>query len=778
MKKISMIILFVVAGAVCVRAQEMRVIRLSGHVDQFNVAEIDSVTFGVHDTTAGFALRDGLQGAKDILRIHTRNGIRLFQVTGIDSMCFDDGGLMTIYGAAGDTSRFDMADVDSMTFSDSSANVVSITYNGTAATVDNPLENAGVAVHVSGADVTITSAAGLDGITCSLTGTTTDGMCKIYSDGELALRLNGVQIANLNGPAINIQAREEITVELADGTANALTDGATYATPPAGEDQKAAFFSEGPLIFTGSGSLLVHGRGKSQHGLGSDGSIVVDGGSVVIESAAKDGIHTNEGYIQHGGSVAVASGNDGVDAGNGPVDITGGALAVVIPGDDRDALKCSGDLEISGGEIDLTVEGDQSKGLKAANIRLTGGTATIETSGGAVLEASGLGYDPSYCTAVKADTLVLLDGCHLTITTIGQAGRGISSDGRIVIQSGDLNITSSGGGGGYINVDGEPDAFHGPCLNADGDVVLSGGTVTLSHSGSGGKGISGDGDLAIGTAGFSPTLRITTTGAPIPIGGEEYAEAKAISVDSLIDIDGGTLTIASADDAIKSKRWIEINGGLIDITNSYEGIESPNLIINGGEIHITSSDDCLNATYGGAPEYDDGSNLIINGGYVHLNALGGDAIDSNGDLMIGGGTIVVHGPPAPPEAGVDVNGAFIASGGFLAVSQMNSVSVEVPGNSSQQRSVLLCASMPIPAGALIHINDTSGRSIVTFRPARNYSAILLSSPDLAPGAIYRVFVGGSCTGEERDGLYAGGTYSGGVLRGTFTLRAIVQVVSF
>ena len=138
--------------------------------------------------------------------------------------------------------------------------------------------------------------------------------------------------------------------------------------------------------------------------------------------------------------------------------------------------------------VNLTVDGDQSKGLNAADIGLTGGTVTIHTSGGVVLEASGLGYDPSYCTAVKADNLVLLDGCQLTIVTNGIAGRGISCDGDIRIQAGSLSVTSSGGGGAYTDPTGVQDAYHGPCLNADRNLILSGGTMTLSHSGSAGKG--------------------------------------------------------------------------------------------------------------------------------------------------------------------------------------------------------------------------------------------------------------------------------------------------
>ena len=778
MKTTLLLALCTMIAAVGVHAQDMDVIRSGGQVDEFDLADIDSITFSAGGALAKFAPRGAPLATSDVLRVHTQSGTFQFPVAQLDSVCFVDSTLMAVHQTAGGTSQFLLADIDSLTFADSPAEyVVSITYSGTTATVVNPLEGAGVAVAVSGADVTVTST-GVAGIEYDLAGTTTDGLFKIYSLNDFTLALNGVQITNPTGPAINIQADVTIAVVLADGTTSALADGVTYAAAPGGEDQKAAFFSEGQLLFTGAGSLFVAGQGTGKHGLGSDDYIAVEGGSITVVSAVKDGVHTNEGYFQLGGAVQVTSAGDGVDAGDGPVEISGGQITVLSQADDCDAIKCGGVITIAGGAVDLTVEGDQSKGLNAPDVQLTGGVVTIGTSGGAVLEPSGSGYDPSYCTAIKVDNLALLDGCQLTITATGTAGRGISSDGDIVIQSGSLSVTSSGGGGVYTDPDGALDAYTGPCLNADGDVTLSGGAVALAHSGAGGKGISGDGDLTIGAVASSPTLHVTTTGVRIALGDGEYAEAKAVSVDSTITIDNGELTISSADDAIKSKYRLEVNGGLVNVTSALEGLESPNLFINGGEVRVTSTDDGLNATYGVDSEASDGSVLTINGGYLYLNAVSGDGIDSNGSLTIAGGTIVVHGPPAQPEVGLDVNGTFLENGGFTVVSQINSNMLETPSGSSTQRSVLLRRTQTLAAGTLFHIASSTGDPLVTFAPAHNHSSILLSTANLVAGTTYRVYTGGTCTGTVRDGLYTGGTYSDGTLRTTFVSSGTVQTVYF
>jgi trimeric autotransporter adhesin len=770
MKKTILMTLCVLLVATGGLAQQLKVVREDGQIATYPLTSLGRLTFGPNAGTAGTG---------DILRVHTAAGLSLFPLAVVDSVTFTGGDLLVVHQPGSVMRQFSVTDVDSVTFGDSAANVVTVTWNGAAATVDNPLAAAGVAVAVTGADVIVTATAGVPGITYVLVGTSTDGMFKIYSDSDLDLRLGGLTLTNANGPAINVQADETITVELPAGTVNTLTDGTTYASPPTGEDQKAAFFSEGQLVFTGTGSLTINGRGTSAHGLYSDDYIDLRGGSVVLASAVKDAVHTNEGFFMSGGSLNVTGQSDGVDAGDGPVNLSGGALTVLLPVANKDGLKCVGRLTVSGGDHHLTIQGNQSKGLKAGTISLNGGTVNVQTSGGMVLVASGLGYDPSYCTAVKADTLVTVDGATLTVTASGIAGRGISSDGDLVIRSGNVHLTSTGAGGTYTDPTGVVDAYTGNCLNADRDLNLYGGTIVLSNSGSGGKGMSGDSDLRIGSASTAPTLQITTTGTKISLGGSEYAEAKAASVDSVITVTSGTITIQSADDALKAKVRIDFNGGLANITNSVEGLEAPYLYVRGGELHVTSTDDGLNTTFGVDGEANDGSLCVISGGYVHLNAPTGDGLDSNGNLTLSGGTLVVHGPPSQPEVGLDVNGTFAMTGGFTAVAQINSNMIEVPAAaSSTQRSVMIKTTTAITANTIINVQDTAGNSLLTFKPARNYSAVLFSASTLTAGTTYRIYTGGTCTGTLRDGVYTGGTYSGGTLRTSFTSSSMVQTITF
>ncbi len=766
MKTTVLIIACLLAAACAAPAQDLVVEWVDGSSDAYAVAAIDSITFQEGAAPA----------AANILSIHADGGVVRFAVPALAGLVFTDGGQLQVTDAAGVVQTFALADVDSLTLADAAATPVTVTYAGAAATVVNPLADVGVAVTVDGADVTVTGTNGLAGVVFALSGASSDGLFKAYADADFDLVLNGLTLTNVDGPAINIQADETIGVTLADGTTSTLTDGVTYAAAPNDEDQKACFFSEGQLVFGGEGTLIIHGQGDDQHGLGSDDYVAVNSGTIQVLSAVKDGIHTNEGYYQLGGDVSVASGSDGVDAGDGPVEISGGALSVALTAQDKDAVKCDGILLISGGAVDLDVSGDQSKGLNAVEVHLAGGDVTIVTSGDAVLEASGSGFDPSYCTAIKADALVLLDGAAVDIVTTGLAGRGVSCDGDVTVLSGSLQVTSSGNGAAYTNELGQADAYHGPCIKADLTTTLTGGSITLTHTGSAGKGLSGDGDLLVNGSGL--LLQVAVSGASVTYGFSDAAEAKAVSMDGAVSILDGTLILDATDDALKSKTSIVVDGGVIEVTDCEEGLEAPFLTINGGEIHVHAADDALNATMGSDIEGDDGSELVINGGYVALDAPSGDAIDSNGTLTIAGGTVLVHGASSQPEVGIDVNGTFRTDGGFIVVAQINSNMVETPSSLSGQRAVLLRSSTTFNAGTLFHLEDTAGNELVTFRPNQRYSSVLISAPGLASGTSYRVYTSGTHSGTPEDGLYTGGAYTPGTLRTTFASSGTVQTVQF
>lgn len=518
----------------------------------------------------------------------------------IDSIAFSNDGSMLQMSVAGSPATFTVATLDSINFG-SSTDSVSITYIGNTVQVVNPLFFEGVNVTVNGADVLVTSTNLTKTVHYCLSGTTSEGMFKIYSAKAFHLELNGVSITNSNGPAINNQCQKSAYVLLKDGSENTLTDGPTYAAATMvnglPEDQDATFFSEGQLIFSGNGKLTINGKGSLAHGLNSDDFIQINSGTIVVASAVKDGINTNDGFIMSNGSVSVTSTGDGIDAGLGNVSISGGTITLINGSANVNGITCDSTMAISGGTLSAFVMGNQSKGLKSGQaMTLSGGIIQMTALGGVVLSPLGLGNDPSYCTAIKCDTNITVSGANITITHSGVAGKGISTATDFTMNSGNITITTSGGGAIYTNDLGAIDAYSAACISANGRVDLLGGNVSATSTGMGGKGISADGIVTIGSETGNPTVTISTAGASIKnsTGTISYTEAKAMKSDDNIYLLNGTVLINTTGEGegIDTKKSINMEGGTVVVqgsaTNDIRSIDFGTAFnINGGTLMVS-----------------------------------------------------------------------------------------------------------------------------------------------------------------------------------------------
>jgi len=538
--------------------------------------------------------------------------------------------------------------------------VVTLTYSGTSVSVDNPMADNGIAITTSGADVTVNSTISDNKIKYILKGTTTDGSFKIYSSNDFDLLLSGIAMTNTDGPAINIQSVKKCEVTLDVGTTNTLADGTSYATNT--EDQKGTIFSEGQLEFKGTGTLTINGYGKNA--ICSDNCIEMSEGNITISSAVKDGIHSKDHFSFSGGTLNVTAASDGIDCENGYIRISGGSITTTSNSDDAGGLKCDGALTVTGGTINVTVGGNQSKGIKSSgNMTLTGGTIKIDTSGSTVLTSSNLGYDPSYCTAVKSGNTLTINGATITITSTGMGGKGISSDQDIIMNDGTVNITTSGPGATYINASGVADAYAASCMNSNGNMSILGGAVTTSSSGNGGKGLSADGTLVFGDAGNSPTVNVTTTGARILISGTDgystavYCEPKAIKSDGAMTINNGDFTISTSQaggQGLDSDATLTMVGGTLGVTirgNGTKAIKSTqSMILSGGTISVTA----------------EGNVALENVGVSTYNPSYCTGIKGNTVVTVGGAAITISHSGAGGK-GISADGSFSMTGGSATI---------------------------------------------------------------------------------------------------------------
>jgi hypothetical protein len=196
------------------------------------------------------------------------------------------------------------------------------------------------------------------------------------------------------------------------------------------------------------------------------------------------------------------------------------------------------------------------------------------------------------------------------------------------------------------------------------------------------------------------------------------------------------------DGAIYSYMSMNVFGpGKLTLNAANEGIGTElHLTVNGGDITVLSQNDGINTNE------DDVSVTTVNAGMLRIVAgLGaeGDGIDSNGYLVINGGTVISSAKPAS-DAGLDSDlGSFIHGGTVIALGS----SMDWAESDSQQVTMNLQFSQQ-QTGA-IRITDEAGKEIYTFDPAadpvlgsygRSYQGAILSTPAFSVGDGYLVYV--------------------------------------
>lgn len=170
------------------------------------------------------------------------------------------------------------------------------------------------------------------------------------------------------------------------------------------------------------------------------------------------------------------------------------------------------------------------------------------------------------------------------------------------------------------------------------------------------------------------------------------------------------------------------NSGILTINAENEGLDTElHLTINGGTIFINSGNDGINTNEDGV------SVTTINGGELHIRVTGetgeGDGIDSNGWLVINGGTVTAEACAFSADAGIDSDmGIHINGGTVIATGHM----LDRIEDGGQTYAVFTFADQQSGSHP-ITLKNTTGDSVLASCPDNDYSILIYSSPDLTEG---------------------------------------------
>ncbi len=280
-------------------------------------------------------------------------------------------------------------------------------------------------------------------------------------------------------------------------------------------------------------------------------------------------------------------------------------------------------------EYSITLSDSQSSS-SCSSVAISGNTVTITEAGSYTI--TGSISDGQICVDTDKESRVRLILAGVSVTSSGSAAIYVRSADKVVILLEDSTDNTLSSSGSFIQIDEN---------NIDA-VIFSKDDLTIKGNG---------------------TLNVTAS------------DGHGIVSKDDLKIKDGIISVTSARKALSANDSITIDDGNLTLNAGTEGLEANNVVINGGSISVHAGDDGINATFLSdvsrpAIEMNGGSLTIV------MGAGDTDGIDSNGDLVMTGGTIDVTGSSA-----FDIDGSISFTGGtvFINGQQVDSIPNQMMG---------------------------------------------------------------------------------------------------
>ena len=323
---------------------------------------------------------------------------------------------------------------------------------------------------------------------------------------------------------------------------------------------------------------------------------------------------------------------------------------------------------------------------------------------------------------------------------IKSADNGLASDNTVTVKSGKLMI-EAGGDGIKSSPDRLDDAGNADDTVSLGDIILESGEINIIAAA---DGIQGDNSVTVNGGSYQITTNggYTTTLASIR-NCYEGLEAGTVYVNS------GTININSTDDGVNAARGKDgrgSNGRPGDGFNPGGGRPGNMGGGPGGRLAVMNTDPVedsnnsaaiTDSTYAAGNE---GYAININGGTLYVKAAG-DGLDSNGDISISGGNIIVYGAaagdPGSDNFPFDHDGSFAISGGYIFGA--GSSQMEEGVQSSTQGYIV--NKNTYSQGDVICVLDGQGNVLFTEALAERVNYMMYSSPEMTASGNYSFKMG-------------------------------------
>ncbi|MBR1813966.1 MAG: carbohydrate-binding domain-containing protein [Lachnospiraceae bacterium] len=568
-------------------------------------------------------------------------------------------------------------------------------------------------------------------------------------DAEVKLILNGASITSSENSPIFVQEAEEVKLNLEKGTYNEITDARAQkeADEEDTEDKtigNAAIYSKVDLKLTGKGSLVVNAQ--FNNGIQSTKDLEIKNNTLKV-TAPNNALKGNDSFTMESGDVVlISTGGDGIKTedsdvsskGNqrGTVSLLGGNLEIYAACDGIDA---SYDVAIADG-VNLQIYTDSYSPYTGEIMQTSGKTMDFYL----ILATSNYSKDKRYAAYFYNDDTENGVWAEATYSINVRSGRSMLYGLLLKAPSGYDNAA-------YFVFDGDVKEFsldnyeavsenaaRNTTMNAyyiSGitDGTVEGEYVSLSLS-SGSevstKGIKADNAIVVDGG----IILVQSKDDAFHANGDVTLENGETGVGD-ITVNGGSITVTSGDDGMHADNALTINGGSLKVS-AYEGLEANVITLNDGKGYVYGSDDGMNATSGNSRPL-----IAINGGSWEVETPSGDtdAIDSNGDITMTGGFVLVKGGNSSGgmAGSVDLDGTISVTGGTIAA--FGGICETPNGNGNV--CMVGISGQSFAAGSY-EVTDSKGNVVVSFELNKTFTGAWLASEDFTQGESYTLLLDG------------------------------------
>lgn len=466
-----------------------------------------------------------------------------------------------------------------------------------------------------------------------------------------------------------------------------------------------------------------------------DGQIIVDASDSDKVQIVLDGVNINcetnaAIYVREADKVFITL------AENSSNTLGGGNEYTQIDDNTVDGVIFSKSDLVCNGTGSLTIEADYKHGIVSKDdLVITGGTYKITAADNGI---------------TAKDQLKILDGSF----DIDAANSAVKAKNTDDTELGNIYIA-----GGVFTVKAEQDGFH-----ATGSIVVDDGTITVN---SGDDGFHAELDTVIhgGTILVEKSneglegKRVVVNGGDITINASDDGINAANSGDDGANaINPGANAAGSGDDDSNAASSNDDSSAVVNsgddgsISGAADGKKPPQMppdTENGSDMQPSQDFDPENApSDGNAPQMMQGgpggggnSELYIKiaGGTLTVSA-DGDGLDSNGGLLVTGGTTIVYGPTSDGDSALDYDGSAIVSGGILAAIGSAGMVESFDEDSTQPVITYYCTETQ-SADTTITLTDSDGSALFTVTPEKAYASIVLTCPEIKLDATYTLAAG-------------------------------------